>query len=60
MPFSVKTKTTREQVKFLVTRAIGAAGRKVNKRKLSPDDKKWLESDFIITKEERKTIEAAI
>jgi len=57
---AVKTKTTREQVKFLVTRAIGATGRKVNTRKLSPDDKKWLESDFVITKEERKTIEAAI
>lgn len=57
---AVKTKTTREQVKFLVTRAIGATGRRVNTRKLSPDDKKWLESDFVITKEERKTIEAAI
>jgi hypothetical protein len=57
---AAKTKTTREQVKFLVTRAIGATGRKVNTRKLSPDNKKWLESDFVITKEEKKIIEAAI
>lgn len=46
-------------MKFLVTKAIGATGRRINTQKLSPDDKNWLKSDFVITKEEKK-IEATI
>jgi len=56
---AAKTKTSREQVKFLVTRAIGASNRRVS---LKPDvDKKhWHKADFVITPNQRTAIENAI
>jgi hypothetical protein len=55
---ATKTKTTRNQVKFLVTRAIGASNRRVS---LKPDvDKKdWHKTDFVITPKQRTAIENA-
>jgi hypothetical protein len=56
---ATKTKTTREQVKFLVTRAIGASDRRIA-LKPKVDEKDWYSTDFVITPKERKAIEAAI
>jgi hypothetical protein len=56
---AAKTKTTREQVKFLVTRAIGASNRRIA-LKSKVDEKDWYSTDFVITPKERKIIEAAI
>jgi len=56
---AAKTKTTRDQVKFLVTRAIGASSRRIS---LKPDDveKDWYTTDFVITPKQRIEIEEAI
>ena len=56
---AAKTKTSREQVKFLVTRAIGASNRRVS---LKPDinKKDWHKTDFVITPKQRIAIENAI
>jgi hypothetical protein len=56
---AAKTKTNREQVKFLVTRAIGASNRRVL---LKPDvvKKGWHKTDFVITPKQRTAIENAI
>lgn len=56
---AAKTKTTREQVKFLVTRAIGASDRRIA-LKPKTDEKSWYSTDFVITPRERKEIETAI
>jgi hypothetical protein len=56
---AAKTKTTREQVKFLVTRSIGATGRKIA-LKLDVDEKDWYKTDFILTYPERDAIWDAI
>jgi len=54
-----KTKTTRDQVKFLVTRAIGASNRRVS-LKTEVDKKDWHKTDFVITPKQRNAIENAI
>ena len=56
---ATKTKTTRDQVKFLVTRAIGASDRRIS---LKPDveEKDWYVTDFILTYPERDAIWSAI
>jgi hypothetical protein len=56
---AAKTKTTRDQVKFLVTRAIGASNRRVDLR-LNPGDKDWLKVDYVITQKQRLEIQNAI
>lgn len=56
---AVKTKTTRDQVKFLVTRAIGASDRRVD-FKPDADDKDWFEVDYVVTPKQRLEIENAI
>lgn len=54
---SEATKTTREQVKFLLTRAIGASNRAIS---LKPkiDEKDWYKTDFVVTPIERKRLDA--
>ena len=56
---AARTKTSRDQVKFLVTRAIGASNRRVS---LKPDinKKDWHKTDFVITPKQRTAIENAI
>jgi hypothetical protein len=56
---AAKTKTTRDQVKFLVTRAIGASDRRIS---LKPDveERNWYVTDFILTYPERDAIWSAI
>lgn len=56
---AAKTKTTRDQVKFLVTRAIGASNRRIS---LKPDveDKDWLKGKYVITPKKRLEIENTI
>lgn len=54
-----KTNTTREQVKFLVTRAIGASNRSIA-LKPKVDEKDWYKTDFILTHKQRKAIEDVI
>jgi hypothetical protein len=51
------TKTTRDQVKFLLTRAIGASNRAIS---LKPkiDEKDWFKTDFIITPKQRQKVDA--
>jgi DNA-binding MarR family transcriptional regulator len=56
---AAKTKTTRDQVKFLVTRAIGASNRRVS-LKSNVDKKHWHKTDFVITPKQRSAIENAI
>lgn len=56
---AAKTKTTREQVKFLVTRAIGASDRRIA-LKPKVDERDWYKTDFVLTSEERSLIESAI
>ena len=50
------TKTTRDQVKYLLTRAIGASNRAIS---LKPkiDEKDWYKTDFVITPKERLIID---
>jgi hypothetical protein len=50
------TKTTREQVKFLLMKAIGAADRRIS-LKLKFDEKDWFKTDFVLSKEQRSQIE---
>lgn len=56
---ATKTKTTRDQVKFLVTRSIGASDRRIS---LKPDvnEKDWYATHFILTYPERDAIWSAI
>lgn len=56
---AAKTKTTRDQVKFLVTRSIGAKNRVIS---LKPDvnEKDWYSTDFVLTYPERDAIWGAI
>lgn len=54
-----KTNTTREQVKFLVTRAIGASNRSIA-LKPKVDERDWYKTDFILTHKQRKAIEDVI
>jgi hypothetical protein len=56
---AAKTKTTRDQVKFLVTRAIGASNRRIS---LKPDtkEKDWLKGKYVITPKQRLKIENTI
>lgn len=56
---AAKTNTTREQVKFLVTRAIGASNRSIA-LKPKVDEKDWYRTDFILTQKQRKAIEDVI
>ena len=56
---AAKSNTSREQVKFLVTRAIGASDRRIS-LKPDVDEKDWLKTDFIITPKQRSAIEAVI
>lgn len=56
---AAKTKTTRDQVKFLVTRAIGASDRRVD-FKPDADDKDWFEVDYVVTPKQRLEIENTI
>ena len=56
---AAKTKTSREQVKFLVTRAIGASNKRfLLKTKVAKKD--WHKTDFVITPKQRIAIENAI
>jgi hypothetical protein len=50
------TNTTKDQVKFLLTRAIGASNRAIS-LKLKIDEKDWYKTDFIITPNERKRLD---
>ncbi len=50
------TKTTRDQVKFLMTKAIGAKNRAIS-LKLPTDEKDWYLTDFILLPKQRKAIE---
>ena len=56
---ATKTKTTRDQVKFLVTRAIGASDRRIS---LKPDveEKDWYATEFVVAPNQRIEIESAI
>jgi hypothetical protein len=56
---ATKTKTTRDQVKFLVTRSIGASDRRIS-LKPDVDEKDWYVTDFILTYPERDAIWSAI
>ncbi len=56
---AAKTNTTREQVKFLVTRAIGAGNRSIA-LKPKVDEKDWFKTDFVLTPKQRKAIEDVI
>jgi len=56
---AAKTNTTREQVKFLITRAIGASNRSIA-LKPKVDEKDWYKTDFILTPKQRKVIEDVI
>ena len=51
------TKTKRDQIKFLLTRAIGASNRAIS---LKPkiDEKDWYKTDFVITPKERQKVDA--
>ena len=50
------TKTTRDQVKFLMTKAIGAKNRAIS-LKPPTDEKEWYLTDFILFPEQREAIE---
>lgn len=54
-----KTSTTRDQVKFLVTRAIGASDRRIS-LKPDVDEKDWYQTDFVLTYPQRDAICSAI
>lgn len=54
-----KTNTTRDQVKFLVTRAIGASDRRIS-LKPDVDEKDWYQTDFVVTYPQRDAIWSAI
>jgi hypothetical protein len=54
---ATETNTTKDQVKFLLTRAIGASNRAIS-LKLKIDEKDWYKTDFIITPNERKRLDA--
>jgi hypothetical protein len=56
---ATKSNTSREQVKFLVTRAIGASDRRFS-LKPDTDENDWQKTDFIITPKQRVAIEAVI
>lgn len=56
---AAKTKTTRDQVKFLVTRSIGASDRRIS-LKPDVDEKDWYATDFVLTYPERDVIWSAI
>ena len=53
------TKTTKEQVKFLITRAIGASNRAIS-LKPKVDEKDWYLTDFILFPEQRVAMEEYI
>lgn len=53
------TKTTKEQVKFLITRAIGAPNRAIS-LKPKVDEKDWYATDFILFPGQRVAIEEYI
>lgn len=53
------TRTTKEQVKFLITRAIGASNRAIS-LKPKVDEKDWYLTDFILFPEQRIAIEEYI
>jgi len=50
------TNTTIDQVKFLLTRAIGASNRAIS-LKLKINEKNWYKTDFIVTPNERKRLD---
>lgn len=56
---TAKTKTTREQVKFLVTRAIGASNRRIS-LKPNAQDGDWFKGNYVITPKQRLEIENTI
>ncbi|QWE13970.1 hypothetical protein [Polynucleobacter sp. AP-Sving-400A-A2] len=56
---AAKSNTSREQVKFLVTRSIGASDRRIS-LKPDVDEKDWYVTDFILTYPERDAIWSAI
>ena len=56
---AAKTKTTRDQVKFLVTRAIGASNRRIS-LKPNIDDKGWIKATYVVTPRQRLEIEHTI
>jgi hypothetical protein len=51
------TKTTRDQVKFLLMKAIGASNRAIS-LKPDVDQKDWFKKDFIVLPEQRKAIDS--
>jgi hypothetical protein len=53
------TKTTREQVKFLLMKAVGARNRAIS-LKPSIDEKDWYKTDFILFPDQRKAIDEYI
>jgi hypothetical protein len=56
---AAKTMTTREQVKFVVTRSIGASNKRIS---LKPDakEKNWYSDNFVLTHPEKDAIWQAI
>lgn len=56
---AAKTKTTRDQVKFLITRAIGASNRRIS-LKPNAEDGNWFKSKHVITPKQRLEIENTI
>lgn len=50
------TKTTREQVKFLLVKAIGAKDRRIS-LKPKGDEKEWTSDHFVLTHTQRKLLE---
>jgi hypothetical protein len=56
---AAKSKTTRDQVKFLVTRAIGATGKRIS-LKPDVDESGWFKADFVLSYSERDAILSAI
>lgn len=56
---AAQTKTTRDQVKFLVTKSIGARNKAIS-LKPDVDEKDWYSTDFVLTYPERDAIWNAI
>jgi hypothetical protein len=56
---AAKTKTTREQVKFIVTRSIGASNKRIA-LKLDAKEKDWYSDTFVLTHSEKEAIWRAI
>lgn len=53
---AIATNTTREQVKFLLVKAIGAKNRKIS-LKPKGEEREWTSQNFVLTKHQQKSIE---